>query len=497
MPGFAAPCRRDTASNADKDRRRMANGFALAGIADLVTEWERAVLQFTASLIPPRRQAVAALATALLLGACARYRADPLPVAPAGPVMRNVLRDAAAIQRPFLRPVTIAPGQPLDPNAIAAIAVVANPDLVALRARAGVAEAQAFAAGLLPDPTFGAGFDSILRGPDPVPNITGNLGFSLAALRSRASVLARAKASARQVRLDLAWAEWQTAGQARIQTVRVLALAQVVEMQRLTRDASVAMLDRMLRAAGREDLSPDHLQAARLASFDANDRLRIAERYLATARIELTRLLGLPAGTGLALTAPAFSVPRIDAGQLARAAETDRFDLQALRSGYDAQEAGVRKAILDQFPTLDLTLNLTRDTTPNTLLGPGIAFTLPLWNRNRGGVAIEQATRSALKAEYGARLAQLRADIAGADAAIMLGIRQRGDVLRTLPPLEQLAAATARAAARGDLAPATAVAAAQVVRDKRTQLAQIEQDIGEKRIGLELLSGSLEEAWRR
>ena len=346
---------------------------------------------------------------AVLLSSCATYRADPLVGSPPQPSLSATFRDAAEIRRPFLKPITIQVDQPLEPSAVAAIAVVANPDLIALRARAGVADAQAFSAGLLPDPTIGAGFDAILRGPDPVPNITGNLGFSLAALRSRASVLARAKASARQVRLDLAWAEWQTAGLARIQAVRVVALGQIVDLARLTQQANMAMLDRMLRAGARGDLSPDQLQAARLAVLDANDRLRIAERDQAAAQIGLTRLLGLPPGTKLRLQVPIFDDFPVDATRLANAAEIDRFDLQALRAGYDAQEASVRKAILDQFPTLDITLNLTRDTTPNTLLGPGISFTLPLWNRNRGGIAIEQATRLALKAEYGARLAQVRA----------------------------------------------------------------------------------------
>jgi outer membrane protein TolC len=409
--------------------------------------------------------------------------------------VQDILRDAALIDRPYLKPVHFEAGQPLNHDAVAAIAVAANPDLRALRARAGVADAQVFAAGLLPDPTFSAGFDAILRGPDTAANLAGGLGFSLAAIRSRGAVLARAKASARQTRLDLAWAEWQTAGLARIQAVRVTALGQITELARETRDANTAMLDRMLGAAARGDISPDQVQAARLAALDANDRLRISERDLAAAQIELTRLLGLAPTTALQLALPRFKAPDVDAPRLTLTAESDRFDLAALRSGYDAQEASVRKAILDQFPTLDLTLNATRDPTFNTLLGPGIAFTLPLWNRNRGGIAIEQSTRAALKSEYEARVARMRSDIAGAAAAIAVDLRQRADLQRGLPAVERLVTVTSTAEARGDIAPAIAAAARQVLRDRRTQQIQIEQDITEKRIGLELLSGRLEEAW--
>ena len=358
----------------------------------------------------PLRRALP-LAAALLLNACASYHALPLQVGV--PVTLDVIaRDAATIRRPYLAPVTVGLTAPLDANAVATIAVAANPELKALRARAGVADAQVFAAGLLPDPTVALGIDKVLAGPDMFANLVSSVGVSLAALRSRSAVLARAKASARQVRLDLAWAEWQTAGQARLQAVRIVSLQRIVGLQGVTRDASATLFERSLRAAARGDLTPDQVQAARLAAFDATDRLRIAERDLGAARFELTRLLGLPSTMALSLAPQPFDAPAVDANALATLAISERFDIAALRAGYDAQEAGVRKAILDQFPTLDLSINLARDTTPNTLLGPGIGFTLPLWNRGRGGIAVEQATRAALRAEFDARVAQVRAEIA-------------------------------------------------------------------------------------
>ncbi len=44
------------------------------------------------------------------------------------------------------------------------IAVVNNPDLKAMRDQVGVAEAQAFAAGLLPNPTFSFAYGSLISG---------------------------------------------------------------------------------------------------------------------------------------------------------------------------------------------------------------------------------------------------------------------------------------------------------------------------------------------
>ncbi len=436
---------------------------------------------------------------ALTVGGCAHYSTLPLDTASSSlaiPSSTALSRDALVIDRPYLKPVTIDLDQPLDSNAVAIIAVLANPDLEALRERAGVSEAQVFAAGLFPDPTFNFGIDHIIGGPMAVDNIAGALGLSLNALRTRAAVRAQAKAAARQVRLDLAWAEWQTAGQARIQAARVIGLERTRLLAMASRDAAQSLLDRMLRAAGRGDLAPDQLQAARLSAFDAADRLRLFERDLVTARLELLRVMGLPPDYRLRLSTPApFSGPTLSVERLFASATHNRDDLAALEAGYGAQEAALRKAIIDQFPTLDLAINASRDTGRNVLLGPAIGFTLPLWNRNRGGIAVEKATRAALRSEYGARLFKTRADIAAAVAIIEVLRRQKSALETDLPAVERFARATGRAARRGDLAMATAQTAEAALRDKQLLLVQADQAIAEQIIALELLTGELRESW--
>jgi len=434
----------------------------------------------------------------LLAAGCATYRPEPLDDNPAvlsPPVLAVLAQDAAAIRRPFLRPAAIDLSQPLDPNAVAALAVLSNPDLKAQRLRAGVADAQAFAAGLLPDPSFSFGVDTVLSGPDTFLGIASSLGFDLAALRTRAAVRALARAEARRVRLDLAWAEWQVSGQARIQAARIGALERSEALARASRDAAQSILDRMLRAAGRGDILPDQVQGARVAAFDAAERLRTAEKELAAARFELARLIGLPPGFALRLAPAPLAKPPSDPAALYAVALRERTDLQALRAGYQAQEAAVRKAVLDQFPKLDLSVNGARDTADNLTLGPSVAFTLPLWNRNRGGIAVERATRAALKAEYEARLFQTRAEIAAAVDALRVLRGQREAILRDLPALERFARANRRAADRGDLALATAITAEQALRDKQILLAQAERDMAEQIIALELLTGVPREAW--
>ena len=417
----------------------------------------------------------------LLLGGCAAYTPEPLATVPAA--------------RADLAAVDINLAQPLDGTAVATLAVLANPDLRAARARAGIADAQVFAARLLPDPTLSIGVSQVLAGPDPLLDLTSALGFDLNTLRTRGIRLAQARSAAQQVRLDLAWSEWQTAGQARLQAVRIVVLEHSVGLAAASRDTARSLFDRTTRAAGRGDLAANQVQAARLAAADAEVKARGTEKDLATARFELTRLLGLPPSTVLRLAPISDRDRPLDPTRLFDTARTNRTDLRALEAGYAAQEAAMRKAVLDQFPTLGLSIASNRDTAGNVIVGPSVDFALPLWNRNRGGIAIERATRAALKAEYEARLFQTRAEIAAAVAGITIARRQRDTVLRDLPAARRYAEATRRAATRGDLSLATAETAEQAERDKQGLLLQSEQDTAEQMIALELLTGTLREAW--
>lgn len=447
-----------------------------------------------------RRTLFAAILASLLVSGCASYRPAPLELEPGAlaiPFASVLSAEASAIRRPFLTPATIDLSRPLDLNAVATIAVLANPDLKALRARAGVTEAQVFSARLLPDPTFSFTVEPLVSGGDPVANLAAGLGLSLNTLRTRGVVRRQLEAQARQVRLDLAWSEWQTAGQARIQAVRVVRLERYAALARESRDVAERMLARVLRAIGRGDLLPTEAQASRTAAFDAASRFRLAERDLAAARFELRRLMGLPPDYAFGLAPLPPPAPPLDPDRLVAIALAQRTDLQALRAGYDAQEAGVRLAILNQFPTLDLSITGTRDTARNVTLGPTVGLTLPLWNRNRGAIALESATRAALRSEYDARLFATRAGIAAAAGGIEVARRQRASVLANLPAAQRLADATGRAAARGDLPMATAETARQAVRDQQLLIAQNDQDIAEQTIALELLTGAPQESWTR
>ncbi len=436
--------------------------------------------------------------TLLALGGCAHY--TPRPLAPADAIVSSpnpaiLSIEAQKIRRPYLRPQPLDLGKPLTPNALAVIAVLENPDLKAQRAKIGVTDAQAFAARLLPDPTFQANYDFLISGPDRSNGYGAQLGFDLNALRTRAAVRERGAAQKRQVRLDVAWAEWNTAGQARLQGVRVFELERQAHLAEAIAQSAERLFQAVSRAAGRGDVSATDLDARRQALVDAQSRLRQTQAELVAARADLDKQLGLSPDLHLVLAPPDPSPPPPPADALVALALQRRLDLQALRSGYEAAEADLHKAVLEQFPNLSLSLAAASDTGDNKTIGPAVGLSLPLWNRNRGNIAIAQATREQLRAEYEARVIQTRSDIVATVQAVNALRQQRAELAAQLPALQRYAAATRRAAARGDISSATSEAAEQALRDRELAFLQLDQQIAERTITLELLSGGPAEAW--
>jgi outer membrane protein, heavy metal efflux system len=453
------------------------------------TTWDCAARSW--ALEAPSR-AVACLAV-FVLGGCASYWQADLPGRPPpDPSATELATGAARLDHARLDPVDIDLSLPLSPEQLGVIAVIANPDLKAERARLGVTEAQVFEAGLLPDPQFSFSLDRPVSAPGLVDAIAGGLGLDTSSFYMRRVRQRSAQASRDQVKLDLAWQEWQAAGQARLLASRIGGLEGI---RRLAVEASLAAddaLDRTLRAVARGDLPASDLEARRISAADAGDRARTAERDLLAARFALNAALGLSPDFVIALIAP----PNLhrtapDPAGLVEQAYRQRLDLVALRAGYEGQDANLRLALLQQYPRLNLSLNAARDTGAVRTNGVAIGFDLPLWNRNRGAIAIQDATREQLRAEYEARLFAARSDITTLIAAYRIGIRQRDELEAQVAPLRQTVEAFERAGARGDIARATAETARQALTDKEIALAGLDQALAEQWVALELASGAL------
>ena len=436
----------------------------------------------------PRFTAVLALGALAHLAGCASYVPAPLPT--------NISADLTVSALNSSKGEGSAAGvdlnAPLDPAALAGIAVVLNPDLRAQRARVGVAQAQVFEAGLLPDPQFSASLDRPQSAPGLVNALAASLGLDTSAFYIRPQAVRGARATERQTRLDLAWQEWQTGNQASVLAARIQGLSAALVFAREAESVSRSVLSRSLAAVGRGDLSAIDIEARRLAEADAADRARATERDLAAARLQLNALLGLSPQTNIrlvALTAPPTCSLSIDT--LISRSLAERLDLAALRAGYEAQEAAVHVAVLQQYPRLNLSLNAARDTGAVRTNGVAIGFDLPVWNRNRGQIAVQSATREQLRAEYEARLFATRADLATLVSALDIGRRQRADLQAQVEPLRTTVEAFERAGARGDIAQVTAETARLSLLDKEIALAALDQALAEQWRALQTAAGYL------
>ncbi len=437
--------------------------------------------------------------SALLLSACASFAPQPLDggdvdAVLASPDRAALVQQATKFTHPRLAPVMLDFTKPLRADELAIVAVLANPDLRALRSQQQVADAQVFASGLLPEPQLSLGVDHVLSPRDQGLSsaFAGGLSLDLlGALVTRGVERQIARSAAEQVRLDIAWQEWLTAGQARLLAIRLPRQRMAAQLTRLAADVAEVALRRTLAGAARGDLKGDEVEARRIAASDASTRALAAERDAQSTALELNRIVGLVPGEVLRVadTMPLDEWRPPDPEALFVAARGARLDLRAFASGYDSQQSALHRAVLGQYPRLSITLNRARDTSSVQTFGPAVALDLPIWNRNRGPIAVAEATRTRLRSEFAARLFQTRADIADLVAALNRNEQARAAVAAQLSEIERIAEGFDAAARRGDVSVSLAESARASAVDKRLAFLSLDQACAEQRVALALAVG--------
>ncbi|MDE2425043.1 MAG: TolC family protein, partial [Elusimicrobia bacterium] len=363
-------------------------------------------------------------AAAALLSGCAGYAPMALPTAPDTAQAPSLAVPAAGLHIPGLV-VSTAAAQGLDERDAMALAVVNAPDLKAARLQAGVAEAQLLEAGLWPDPHLSGG---VGRGPEFTGYSVG-ISENLEAFVPLGAGKAQARAHRKQVDLAVLWQEWQTAvtaGQVFIRAREDEDLQEVLERSRklLAQQYDIDQADFQQSASAIQKVSADLTVLS-----DADARLREIQLDADAARHRLNFLLGLAPQARPALAE--LEQPGEVAGQgfsqdqfqsaLALIASR-RVDLLALQAGYESQEQRLRQAVLAQFPALSVGLREGRSAEEGIhSVDLGIDVGLPIFDGNRGKIAVERASRAALRADYQARLdqAQNEADRLWQATAIM------------------------------------------------------------------------------
>ena len=443
----------------------------------------------------PSRLSTAGLATLLMavaagLAGCAGYTARPLPASPSTHANLAELKvDADRLRLEPLKPVRVDASDGLDPNEIAVLAVLNSPDLRAKRAAAGVSRAQVFDAGLLPDPQISLSADFPTT-PGAAIAYSAAASLDVQALLTRSATLASAKASAQQTDLDLLWSEWGAAQQARQLAQTAVADETRAAALRKVRDQAADRYARSHAAELRGDVSAQAAGADLAVQLDAQAQLNSAEYDAAKARRDLNALLDLKPEVMLPLVAEHGDPPIYDETAVASASAalaSRRPDLLALQAGYAAGNANLRKAILSQFPLLNVSGNHARDNSNISSNGAAATFALPIFNGNRGQVAIEKATREQLHEEYQARLDQTEAEVANDQAELATALRQLAELQASVPRLEAVADRSAAAFARGDIDSGAYLALVQAAYSRRA-------DLEDKRLAARQAEAALETA---
>jgi outer membrane protein TolC len=293
--------------------------------------------------------------------------------------------------------------------------------------------------------------------------------------------------------LNLLWQEWQVIAQARTLFVQVIEQQKQMAVLRQNRQIAQERYGRVQRSAEQGNETQDVLVTNLTALQDIERQINDLERTLLKSRQDLNALLGLSPDLRLDLTdstmVPNFAPDKVR--MAVRDLPHSRPDLLALQAGYRAQDARYRQAILAQFPVLTIGFTRARDTSAIYTHGIAITFTLPIFNRNRGNIAVELATRQKLREEYQARLNKTQSDVERILRERAVLQRQKQEIDRGLVALERADRHAAIALQEGNIDFLAYSNLRASLLAKRMEAIATEQALLEQQIALQGLVGEL------
>lgn len=288
-----------------------------------------------------------------------------------------------------------------------AVAVIFNGDLRVARLRAGVARAEAATAGAWADPVIGIDFTRIVEDvAHPWKSaITAGLTLPLLGRTDAAKDAANARVAAETA--GIAGREWTV----RMDVRRAFADRAAAEQEIAELRDLVARTDALLEVVGRLDAGGEIARAeARILRADAAVRrseLRQAEFERDETLLRIRRLVGLPPGAALTLSAAAFPARRTS-GDVAPATTPA---VAAALAEYEAAEARLALAEAEIIPGIGVSGGHGREDASDETSG-GLSVPIPLFDGNSQAIAAAKASRAAARGAV-----ELAVESAMADAA--------------------------------------------------------------------------------
>lgn len=267
------------------------------------------------------------------------------------------------------------------------------PELNALRVAHATSKAKAQAAGYWRDPEFNLEFLRVLKEPENPLTYGGSFVFTIPVTGIPGLERRAAEAYAEADRWEIAAAEYAAGTEAEILSYTARSLSQTMETLAAGR-ASAAYRDarrvsEQLVEVG--EMTRTELAHQAMAEQDLERTLFELRDELRAAEAGLRRLTGLsPNCTFIWTTAD--TLPEIAKDDPPWRAFIDAPQVKAARTKLDAKEIELEKEIRRQYPEIALGPAYTRED-GHDKIGFSLDLSLPLWNRNREGIAESKGLR--------------------------------------------------------------------------------------------------------
>jgi outer membrane protein, heavy metal efflux system len=274
-----------------------------------------------------------------------------------------------------------------------------SPALDIARAQWGTAKAGIGVAGAIPNPVLHLPFEYATPNPGPGrPFTTGPaLDIPIETAHKRGYRIDQASHLSAAARLNIGNEAWKVRGQVRNALLSLYAVGERITFltQKVAAQQQVLEMVTKRRAVG-EAAGPD-INLAVFILTQARAELASARSGLLDARAQVASTIGLPirAFESVELDLDAFDQTGAapPPAEARRAALFHRADLLGSLAEYDATQAALQLEISKQYPDIHLGLDYTYDTGTNRF-GFGLAgITLPIFDRNQGGIAQAEAKR--------------------------------------------------------------------------------------------------------
>jgi len=360
------------------------------------------------------------LLTLLVLTGCQKYRADPLEPAEVFRTLEAKRQPPVANETPGAN-VAPALNKPFTLKRAAEALRTTGPDVQETLAEYRTALAVAQVDTPLPNPGLEIG-PQFGFGPDlgPVNEVApfGSIGFTipLGKRLRRQTELNRALADVARVHAMARFRELYLELRARYAEL-------AIGRQRLATRRDIAASAEKTLDTGRQLVQAGQANAMDIALFELEHQRSLAaalavEREVVRTEGELSRMLGIRFENFRDLPEPALpsmpeTAPALD--ELRERLIRNHTGLARLRAQYEAAERALRMEISRQFPDLQIGPNWENDVGERrTTVGLTLGLEIPLFDRNRQGIAEARKKREEIRVKYEA---EARRALAGLEKA--------------------------------------------------------------------------------